>query len=358
MPIRFSLFTFALRVVTKLNIEAFLNQSAGHPVIDVRSPGEYRHAHIPGAISLPLFSDEERSAVGTAYKQQGREPAMMLGLDYYGPGMQRIISALKKNSDDRHLFIHCWRGGMRSGVVSYMLDLFGYKVTTLTGGYKNFRRTVLDSFSSPKNILLLGGKTGSAKTKVLQVLRQQGGQVIDLEALAHHKGSAYGGIGETQAPTQEMFENELYMELAKLDITKPVWLEDESQRIGSVNLPPALWNQMRQAPVRYLEIPFEQRLHYLAEEYGKFPPENLKAATLRIQKRLGGLETKKVLQLLDEANMKAAFSILLKYYDKVYDKATAERKPGSITVFDSPVTDPAINAVKVSAAPSAGITQH
>ena len=136
-------------MVTKLDIEEFLSRSLGHPVIDVRSPKEFAHAHMPGAISLPLFSNDERAAVGTLYKQKGRESAMMLGLEYYGWNMQRIISGLKNQTDDKQLFVHCWRGGMRSGVVAYMLDLFGYKVSTLNKGYKSFRTTVLESFSQP-----------------------------------------------------------------------------------------------------------------------------------------------------------------------------------------------------------------
>jgi len=317
-------------MVIKLDTEEFISQAQNHPLIDVRSPAEYEHAHIPGAISLPLFSNEERAAIGTLYKQHGREQAMVLGLEYYGRNMQRILNELKNQTSDKQVFIHCWRGGMRSGVVAWMLDLFGYKTATLNKGYKAFRQTVLDSFSQPKNMLILGGKTGSAKTKVLQELILLGEQVIDLEALAHHKGSAFGGINETPASSQEQFENDLFMEFKKFDLSKPVWLEDESQRIGVLNLPNALWMQMRNAKVIYLDIPFEERLNYLVNTYGSLPADQLKAATLRIQKRLGGLDTKNAIQFLAERNWREAFSILLKYYDKAYDKATAERNQTSI----------------------------
>jgi tRNA 2-selenouridine synthase len=313
-------------MVTRLDIEHFLTQSESHPLIDVRSPAEYNHAHIPGAISLPLFSNEERAAIGTLYKQQGREKAMMLGLESYGKNMRRIISDLPQQTSDKQIFVHCWRGGMRSGVVAWMLDLFGYKVTTLNKGYKAFRTTVLDSFSQAKNILILGGKTGSAKTKVLHELKSLGEQVIDLEAMAHHKGSAFGGINETPAPSQEQFENDLFTQFRNLDSTKPAWLEDESQRIGLLNLPNAIWMQMRNAKVIYLDIPFEERLNYLVETYGGYSPVELKAATLRIQKKLGGLQTKNSIQFLEAGKMRDAFSILLKYYDKVYTKATEQRK--------------------------------
>jgi tRNA 2-selenouridine synthase len=221
-------------MVTKLEVEHFLENATGRPLIDVRSPAEFAHAHIPGAISLPLFSNEERAVIGTLYKQQGREVAMMKGLSYYGANMQRIISDLKNYTDDKEVFVHCWRGGMRSGVVAWMLDLFGYKVSTLNRGYKDFRKSAIDSFNGPKNILILGGKTGSAKTEVLNALKKQGEQIIDLEALAHHKGSAFGDLGEAASPSQEQFENDLFMHFRELDWNKAIWLEDESQRIGLI----------------------------------------------------------------------------------------------------------------------------
>lgn len=320
-------------MVSKLNIEEFLTRSQNHPVLDVRSPGEFDHAHIPGAISLPLFSNEERAIIGTIYKQKGREPAMMKGLEFYSASMQRIIDDLKNRTDDKQLFVHCWRGGMRSGVVAWMLDLFGYKVSTLNKGYKSFRSWVLTSFSQPRNIVILGGKTGSGKTEVLQELKKSGEQIIDLEKFAHHKGSAFGDLGEAPPPTQEQFENDLAMEFFRLDLSKNIWLEDESQRIGWINVPNSLWNQMREAKVFYLDVPFEERLKNIISLYGKFNPENLKAATLRISKRLGGLDTKNVLQFLEEGKIKEAFSILLAYYDKAYLKATEQRSAEQIVTI-------------------------
>jgi tRNA 2-selenouridine synthase len=317
-------------LVEKLNIEAFLESAAGHPLIDVRSPSEYNHAHIPGAINLPLFSDEERSEIGTTYKQQGREAAMMEGLTHYGKNMQRIVSDLKEQTSDKHLFIHCWRGGMRSGVVSWMLDLFGYKVTVLNGGYKSFRQTVLQSFDQAKNLVVLGGKTGSAKTEILHALSNAGEQIADLEKLAHHKGSAFGDLGEMAAPTQEQFENDLFDTFRKLDPASPIWVEDESQRIGLVNIPNGFWKQMREGQVLYLDIPFEARLKYIVSTYGKFDIAKLAAATKRIQKKLGGLETSHCLNYLEAGDFTNAFSILLKYYDKHYERATATRSSEKI----------------------------
>ncbi len=317
-------------MVQRLSVEEFLAKSKGETIIDVRSPKEFLHAHIPGAISLPLFSDEERAEVGTAYKRQGREAAMNIGLKYYGSNMQRIISGIKDAGNPKELYVHCWRGGMRSGVVSWMLDLFGYKVFTLEKGYKVFRHFILEQFEKKYPFQIIGGRTGSAKTKVLHELAKHNQRIIDLEGIANHKGSAFGALGEAAPPSQEMFENILGLELYNSDSTKPIWLEDESQRIGWVNLPNNIWGQMREAKVFYLDIPFEERLIYITENYGVYDLEGLKDATKRISKRLGGLDTKLALQFLDEKNFTEAFRILLRYYDKFYDRATDNREPNSI----------------------------
>jgi len=335
-------------MISKLNTQDFLIQSVNHPIVDVRSPAEYDHAHITGAISLPLFSNEERAIIGTLYKQQGREVAMTKGLELYGVNMQRILSDLKNQTTDKQIFVHCWRGGMRSGVVAWMLDLFGFKVSTLNQGYKAFRNWVLSSLATPKKIFILGGKTGSAKTGVIHELRKSVEQVIDLEALAHHKGSAFGDLGEAAPPSQEQFENDLALAFSKLDLSKPVWLEDESQRIGRVNIPNALWEQMREARVFYLDISFEERLKNIVEGYGKFELEKLKAATLRIQKRLGGLETKNAIQFFEEGKIREAFSILLRYYDKVYQRATDQRNSATVIRVECASLDVRENSNRVS----------
>jgi len=326
-------------MVEKLDIESFLDKAAGHPIIDVRSPAEFEHAHIPGAVSLPLFSNEERAIIGTLYKQQGRETAMLRGLEFYSANMHRILSDLKQQRNDKQVFVHCWRGGMRSGVVAWMLDLFGYKVSTLNQGYKAFRKKVIDSFSQPKNIVILGGKTGSAKTETLNELKKNGEQIIDLEALAHHKGSAFGDLGEAISPSQEQFENDLFMRFRELDWNKRIWVEDESQRIGWINLPNALWQQMRSAKVLYIEIAFEERLNYLVNVYGGFSVEDMKMATLRMQKRLGGLNVKNAIQFFDEGKIQQAFEILLTYYDKAYSEGTAKRNPETIHKIECPTID-------------------
>ncbi len=314
--------------IEKLQIERFVNLAKLHPVLDVRSPAEYKHAHIPGAISLPLFTDDERKVVGTAYKQESREMAIKIGLDYFGPKMRQMVeevALLTVNHSPKIVLLHCWRGGMRSAGVAWLLDLYGFKVYTLAGGYKKFRQYVLETFTKPYQFKIIGGYTGSGKTEILYELQQQQELIIDLEKAASHKGSAFGSLGMPAQPSQEMFENILATALLNIDISKHIWLEDESQRIGDVNIPKSLWQHMRNAPVYFLDIPFEERLLCIVKWYGMQDKEKMINAIIRIKKRLGGLETKTAVNYLIEDNITESFRVLLKYYDKWYAKGLQNR---------------------------------
>lgn len=316
-------------MIEKINIPRLLELMGSVPVIDVRSPGEYTHARIPGAYSMPLFNDDERKVVGTAYKQQSREKAIKIGVDYFGLKMRKMIEQVEewlKGQRSKSVIVHCWRGGMRSAGVAWLLDLYGFKVYTVVGGYKAYRRWALEELQKDHNLRILGGYTGSGKTEVLQFLKDKGELVIDLEGIAHHKGSAFGALGQPPQPSQEMFENTVAYELWKLaQQDKPIWIEDESQRIGHVNIPQAMWTMVRTKPVYFIDVPFEQRLDYIVKHYGKLNRGDLAAATIRIQKRLGGLETKTALAYLAEDNIRECFRILLKYYDKLYAKSLEQR---------------------------------
>lgn len=362
--------------VQKINIIEFLDLARKHPVLDVRSPGEYTHAHIPGAYSLPLFSDDERKIVGTTYKQQSREAAMKIGLDFFGPKMRSMVEQVellidhrkqvfdKKSTanrqrppkqgasmiDDReqmadkkstnieqlssNILIHCWRGGMRSAAVAWLLDLYGFKVYTLTGGYKSYRNHVLKTFEKSYDIKIIGGYTGAGKTMILKELEKKGEKIIDLERIACHKGSAFGAIGQPAQPSQEMFENILSHELETQSTidedasSNAIWLEDESQRIGLTNIPQPFWETMRLSPVYFIDIPFEQRLDYVVECYGNLDKEKMVNSVIRIRKRLGGLETKSAINYLLEDDSRESFRILLKYYDKYYLKGLNNRVNG------------------------------
>lgn len=332
--------------VKRIDIETFLSFNFTLPIIDVRSEGEFAHAHIPGAISLPLFDNEERKIIGTTYKQESKQKAIKIGLAAFGKKMVQMIETIDemfdKNGKEKTLVIHCWRGGMRSAGVAWLFDLYGYTVYTLVGGYKAFRKWGIQQFSISYPLQILGGYTGSGKTYVLQELDKRNEIVIDLEGLANHKGSAFGKIGMPEQPSQEMFENLLAVQLWKahkkchekieqlnthsLPQYKPIiWVEDESQRIGTVNIPSPFFLQMRNTYVCYLNIPFDKRLQHILEGYGKADKEILVNAIIRIQKRLGGLETKKAIECILENNIEEAFAILLTYYDKQYQKGVLKR---------------------------------
>ena len=319
--------------IKRIAIDEFLRLADQYPVLDVRSPGEYDHAHIPGAFSLPLFTDEERKQVGTAYKQESREKAIKTGLKYFGKKMVKMVEEAEAVANSKSqipnsktVLVHCWRGGMRSAGVAWLLDLYGFKVYTLAGGYKAYRNHVLQQFDKEYNIRIIGGYTGSGKTYVLKELQKRGEAIIDIEGIANHKGSAFGNIGMPKQPSQEMFENLFASHLSTIGQQSSIlWMEDESQRIGDVNIPSNFFRYMRTKPVFFLDIPFEERLKHIVEEYGKLDKERMVNAIIRIQKRLGGLEAKNAVNFLMEGNMTECFSILLRYYDKWYGKSMQTR---------------------------------
>jgi len=327
--------------IEKIDIELFLTLREHIPVFDVRSPGEYAHAHIPNAISLPLFTDEERKVVGTLYKQKSRQHAIKAGLDFFGVKMKAMVeeveALLKKTNrtlleeDNSTLIVHCWRGGMRSAGVAWLLDLYGFKVYTIAGGYKAYRKWALAQFEKKYPIKILGGYAGSGKTLLIKELEKLDKAVIDLEGLAGHRGSAFGNIGMSRQPSQEQFENSLAADLHKnfvkaADAHESIWLEDESQRIGDVNIPIVFWKQMREANLFFLDIPFEERLLHIQNMYGNLDKMKMINAIIRIKKRLGGLDAKDAVNAFMEDRIGDCFRILLRYYDKWYTKSMGTRE--------------------------------
>lgn len=336
---------------TKISISTFLELKKSIPVFDVRSPGEFKQAHIPGAKNMVLFSDEERKEIGTAYKQVSRQTAVEIGLGFFKEKMLQLIQEAKglKNINDQKIIVHCWRGGMRSAAVAWLLDLYGFEVFVLDGGYKTFRHWALQQLEKKYSMLVLGGYTGSGKTGILHELVKKNYAVIDLEDLAGHKGSAFGNLEEAPQPRQEMFENMLAFQLWKLnnDEEKIIWVEDESRRIGTLNIPATFYQCMREAPVYFMDIPFEERLLNILEEYGKYINEKLYNAILRIQKRLGGLETKTALAFLETGNIKNCFAVLLKYYDRCYLNSLPKRSnlAEQLYTIHSSTTDNEANSI-------------
>ncbi|MBL7964343.1 MAG: tRNA 2-selenouridine(34) synthase MnmH [Flavobacteriales bacterium] len=318
-----------MRLVDVSGFVAALNEVPG---IDVRSPVEYCHGHIPGVHSLPLFSDEDRAVVGTLYKHEGRDAAVHEGLRRVGPRLADIVLAARDLAPLGRIAVHCWRGGERSRSVAWLLDKAGLQeVLVLRGGYKAFRHQVLQHFDLPLDLRVLGGYTGSGKTEVLHQLRGTGAQVIDLEALANHKGSSFGALGELPQPSSEHFENMLWHALQQLDPTRPVWVEDESLMIGRVRIPAPFFERMRNAPMFFLEIPIEKRADRLVAHYGHFLKNELAEAIRRIARRLGPQHCKAALEALDLGDMRTVALITLRYYDKAYARGSALRKAGSVT---------------------------
>ena len=309
-------------------------------MIDVRSPGEFDRGHIPGARNLPLFTDEERAIVGTLYKQQGRDAAVLEGLRIVGPKLATIVEQARSLSPDGRIRVHCWRGGERSGSVAWLLDKSGFaEVVTLKGGYKSFRNQVLASFAAPLDLRVLGGYTGTGKTETLHHLRAQGEQVIDLEGLANHKGSTYGAIGEAPQPTTEHFENLLWTATRACDAQRPIWVEDESQMIGRVKLPDQFFANMRDALLFFAEMPVEERAARLVSDYGKYPKEQLAEATKRIEKRLGPQHCKAALAALDADDLFTVAVITLGYYDKTYLRGASLRDPARVINMPASAND-------------------
>ncbi len=281
-------------------------------LIDVRSPTEFAKGHVPGALSLPLFSDEERAEVGTLYKQVGQREAILLGLECAAEKAKQLLPETGAYT------LYCWRGGMRSEAMAHFFQAAGIEATAIPGGYKAYRQEVLKTLEAPRTFKVLSGKTGAGKTEVLRNMKEP---ILDLEGLAHHRGSSFGHY-ETPQPTQEQFENELATQLDRLE--GPIWVEDESRMIGKLKIPDPLWRQMEEAPRWILDPPLEERIARLIDEYGKASKETLIEATERLRKKLGGERTSLAIAAIERGDYPTAVGELLHYYDKAYAKSVTD----------------------------------
>lgn len=334
----------------EISISEYIKLAESVPLVDVRSPGEYEKGHIPGAFSIPLFSNDERAAVGTVYVQQSKEKAIELGYKYVTPKLEWFISESRKLAPDGIIAVHCWRGGMRSRSFAQHLSDNGFsKVYVITGGYKTFRNHALESFKTEANICILGGYTGSGKTHILYTLKEQGEQIIDLEGLANHKGSAFGRLGDGKQPTIEQFENDLFWKWKDLDYNKTIWIEDESHRIGLVNIPMNFFENMRSQPVIFLDISRAERARFLVKDYSEADKAMLRDSILRIEKRLGGLNTRYALEHLEKNELFEVAMICLIYYDKYYLRGLKNREHQDIYTFESETISPEIITKQIKA---------
>lgn len=238
-------------------------------IIDVRAPAEFADDHVPGAISLPVLDDAQRAEVGTIYKQQSPFLARKLGAALVARNAaSHLEGALREKPGGWRPLVYCWRGGQRSGSFASILTQIGWRVETIAGGYKAWRRLVSEALYDaplPGRVILLDGNTGTAKTEVLNLLPAYGVQVIDLEGLANHRGSLFGAMGAQ--PSQKAFEGALALALARLDPKKPVVLEAESIKIGNLFLPPKLFRAMQAAPRIAIEASLAARATYLVTAY-------------------------------------------------------------------------------------------
>lgn len=303
--------------MTILPISEFLSSDV--PLLDVRAPSEYTAGHIPGAISFPLFSDEERAIVGTLYKNNGQKLAIKKGLELIGPKMKPLIEKSEALNSDRFR-IHCWRGGMRSQSLAWLLEMYGFKVSLLEGGYKSYRSAMLKCFETDFDLRVVSGYTGSKKTLILHALQKLGEQIIDLEGLANHQGSSFGNVLTTGQPSTEHFHNLLYEDLRKLDPSKPIWIEDESNMIGHCNMPRPLFLLKQSSAHVIIEIPLSARLDHLVSDYGDVAKSGLESATNGIRKRLGHQRADEAIDLIGEGKFKEAAAIILDYYDRMYQR--------------------------------------
>ncbi len=299
-----------------LPINEFLNTPGA--LLDVRSPAEYEQGRLPGAISFPLFNNDERAQVGTCYKQQGHDAAVELGLTIAGPKLAQFVAQAKALAPDRTLRIHCWRGGMRSGSMAWLMETAGFQVAVLDRGYKGFRQWVQAALMMPKPVLTLGGMTGTGKTTILHSLAAYGEQILDLEDLANHRGSSYGNLGLPPQPSTEQFENLLASQWVHLTDDRPVWIEAESRMVGACRVPDALFQRMMTAPVLQIERSRQERIDLLLEGYGAIALDHLITATERLRKRLGGERTQQAINFIQQGNLAGAINLVLDYYDKTY----------------------------------------
>ncbi len=328
-------------ITSNSTIENFRNVNG--PLLDIRSPKEFNQGHLPGAINLPLFSNEERAAVGTTYKKQGRNKAILLGLKFTGPKLLSLKKSLEnhkvnyeintKLTNESSLRLYCWRGGMRSASIAWLADLLDLKPVVLKGGYKAYRQWVLKQFEKEWPLKLVAGRTGTGKTDLLLSLVKKGFSVIDLEGLANHRGSSFGALGLPTQPSTEHYENLLAEALEMCSANEPsgIWLEAESSNLGRCRIPQSLFSQMKKAPVVEISRSLNERVQQLVDVYGHQGKEALQEATLRISRRLGPQRTNQAISAISKGQWNLACMAMLDYYDRCYDYEL-ERSPKRQTV--------------------------
>ena len=319
-------------------------------VIDVRAPVEFAQDHIVGAVNMPVLSDAERIEIGTLYKQSSPFAARKRGAVLVSQNIARHIDTkLLDLPADFSPLIHCWRGGQRSRAFAHILSEIGWRCHLLEGGYKAYRRDILDGLKanfSGLSLVIIAGRTGSAKTDILAEIKNQGGQIIDLEALARHRGSLLGRWPDSPQPSQRYFESSLIDAVRQLDKSHPVYVESESSRIGNLQLPTALWREMTASPLIVIDTPVDARARYSLEGYDHLLRE--KTDILRLIKgmrhRHGGAVTDSWQVMFDKGDWLAlAHALLTDHYDPAYDSSVSRHnRPVLATIGQPDCTPPSV----------------
>jgi len=314
-----------------VSIQDFLSLRAQLPVVDARSEGEYLNGHMRSAVNIPLLNNAERVAVGTDYKQKGQREAIKTGFRLVGPRLADMMEETGKIGNE--LLVYCWRGGMRSSNFSQFAQMSQIKTHTLQGGYKAYRQLALDIFKRSYQFIVVSGYTGSGKSELLRELGNRGEQILDLENLANHKGSAFGGLMMPPQPTTEQFQNDLFEEVLKLDHRKRIWIEDESLAVGRIFLPQDLWKQLGAGSIVELDVNRETRVDRLVKEYGSADKGEFLEAMVKIKKKLGGQNFNDAHEKFLNGDLSSTIELLLTaYYDKAY-KSALERKKDRIKIY-------------------------
>lgn len=330
-----------------ISIQEFLKVSEDLPIIDVRTPAEFSDGHISGAINIPIFSNEERAVVGTKYKQESRDTAIAKALEYIAEKTDHYLDELQRSVPSQQICVYCWRGGFRSEGMGLLFQTAGKKVYRLQGGYKTYRNYALDSFKIKYKLIVIGGMTGSGKTEILEEIGKTNEQMLDLEGIANHKGSAFGALGQEDQPTTQQFENDLAAQLTKFDLEQNIWLEDESRMIGRVKIPDDLFIQIRSSSVIKIEVSKKNRINRLIKDYANFNEEDLINSITNISRRLGGLNTKMAINAIKVEDYYKATDIILDYYDKAYTYGLEKREGQTVIPLKLDEDNQKLNAEKV-----------
>lgn len=306
-------------------------------IIDVRSPAEFAEDHIPGAINLPALDNEERAIIGTIYKQDSPFKARKQGAALVAMNAARHLQGPLADRDGGwRPLVYCWRGGQRSGSFTSILQQIGWRAEVVKGGYKAYRKLVVDALYQgcvPHRIVLIDGNTGTAKTRLLEMLDEAGAQVIDLEGMANHRGSLFGAMGDQ--PSQKWFESSLASSLAKLDPHVPTFVEAESYKVGDLLVPPAMWKAMQQSQRLTISASIDARAEYLARAYADVTED-----TARLTATLEKLRPYHSAAQIDDWHLMAqtgqfvelAQGLMTLHYDPRYTKKAEERQRSDTTI--------------------------